>query len=107
MLTMRELLRMFAAMTLREALISTVQGFVAVSRMGQRRLSTILFGSGARFDQICAGSDISTGTYERVMLWLSDNWPEGAVWPEGVDRPGQCSSAASDPVPPTIPEAAE
>lgn len=88
-------------MTLREALISTVLGYVAVSKMGQRRLSTILFGSGARFDQICGGSDISTGTYERVMQWLSDNWPEKTDWPKDVARPAP--GAAETP----IPEAAE
>jgi hypothetical protein len=83
-------------MTLREALISTVHGFVAGSRMGQRRLSTILFGSGARFDQICAGSDVSTGTYERVMRWLSDNWPEGAEWPQDVERPASQTREAAE-----------
>jgi hypothetical protein len=84
-------------MTLRESLIAAVKAFVSGSLMGQRRLSTIVFGSGARFDQICAGSDVSTGTYERAMKWLSDNWPENAVWPEGVDRP----------MPVQAPEAAE
>jgi len=92
-------------MTLREALIEAVNAFVSVSRMGQRRLSTILFGSGARFDQICAGSDISTSTFERVMQWLSDNWPEGADWPTGVDRPDTTAMRAEGAD--AIPEAAE
>lgn len=83
-------------MTLREQLIAAFETFVSHSRMGQRRLSTILFGSGVRFDQILAGSDFSTGTFERAMKWLSDNWPENAAWPQGVDRPE-----------PTVPEAAE
>lgn len=74
-------------MTLRESLITVFDAYVAAGRVGRARLSTIVFGSGMRFDRILEGSDVSTGTFERAMLWLSTNWPDGAEWPAGVARP--------------------
>ena len=25
--------------------------------------------------------------YDKVVCWFDQNWPEGAIWPEGVVRP--------------------
>lgn len=74
-------------LTLREQFITAFDAFVASSQVAESTLSDRLLKSGTRFRRIRAGSDISTGTFERAMQWLSDNWPEGAVWPEGVERP--------------------
>jgi hypothetical protein len=55
--------------------------------ISRARLSTLLFNSGHKLDQVFGGADVTTGTFERVMLWLHENWPQGAAWPKGVNRP--------------------
>lgn len=32
-------------------------------------------------------SSTSAKTYDEVVQWFSDNWPQKAVWPEFVSRP--------------------
>ena len=29
----------------------------------------------------------NTTTFDRMMVWLSENWPTDAVWPDNVLRP--------------------
>lgn len=40
-------------------------------------------------------ADIQTRRFERAMSWLSDNWPEDAVWPSDVKRPKAGSEEAA------------
>jgi hypothetical protein len=47
-----------------------------------------LFGDSKKLDGLVGGADIQVRRYETAMVWLSDNWPVDAVWPEGVARPG-------------------
>lgn len=89
-------------LTLREQFIRAFDAFVAASGVAESTLSDRVMGSGTRFRRIRDGSDIGTVTFERVMQWLSDNWPDNAKWPEGVARPAP--SAAADAA---IPEVAE
>jgi hypothetical protein len=41
------------------------------------------------WDQIDQGGGWNIRTYDKILQWLSDRWPEGAEWPEGVTRPPQ------------------
>lgn len=50
-------------------------------------ISTKIFNDGKTLDRIVGGGDIVTGNYERALQWFSDNWPDGAPWPEAVTRP--------------------
>jgi len=57
-------------------------------RCASATLSTKLFSSGRRMDQLRSGSSsLTTAKWEYAMQWLSDNWPDGAKWPDGIDRP--------------------
>jgi hypothetical protein len=83
-------------MTLREQLILVSDRFGAARGIGRQRVSTLVLNRGSTLDLLAGGSaDVTTGTFERAMLWFSANWPEGAEWPAEVLRP--CS----------VPEAAE
>lgn len=92
--------------TLREQFIRAFDAFVAHSGLAESTLSDRLLKSGSRFRRIRESSDISTATFERVMRWLSDNWPEGAEWPSDVERPKPIEGRAAEAAP-AIPEAAE
>jgi hypothetical protein len=74
-------------MTLRDQLISVSDAFCAASGMSRARLSTLMMKGGARLDAIAEGGDLTTRSFEAAMAWLSANWPQSAVWPEGVERP--------------------
>ncbi|WP_394689021.1 hypothetical protein [Hoeflea sp.] len=94
--------------TLREQFIAVFEVYAVAAGVAEGTLSDRLLRSGARFKRIREGSDISTGTYERVMQWFSDHWPEDAGWPEDVERPKSPSAlAASHDAAGKLPEAAE
>lgn len=39
------------------------------------------------FARISSGQGFTIRTYDKVMEWLSANWPDGVVWPSDVPRP--------------------
>lgn len=74
-------------MTLRNQLLAAAAAYADLVGIKRTWLSTLLFTDGKRLDLIAGGRDLNTKTFERAMQWLSDHWPEGAAWPDGVDRP--------------------
>ncbi|MER2535513.1 MAG: hypothetical protein ABTQ31_10170 [Rhizobiaceae bacterium] len=81
-------------MQLKEQLLLVADRFAEASGIGRKRVSTIVLNGGAKLDAIAAGRDLTTGSFERAMLWFSANWPEGLDWPAGVPRPTLVSEAA-------------
>lgn len=53
-----------------------------------------LFGDSKKLGAIQTGSDIQVRRLEKAMQWLSDNWPEAALWPASVARPAAHTKAA-------------
>lgn len=51
-------------------------------------------GSGATYDRLCRGHDITTRRAARIVQWLSDHWPDGAEWPADIPRPAPRRDAA-------------
>jgi hypothetical protein len=50
----------------------------------------------ARFvERVLAGEGFTVRTYDKVIQWLSDHWPE-PNWPEGVPRPAPQPQAPSE-----------
>ena len=72
---------------LRDQLIAVSDSYAAHRGLSRARISTIVFSSGMALDRIVAGRDLNTGSFERAMQWFSENWPDGAVWPDDVPRP--------------------
>ncbi|RVO40446.1 hypothetical protein CN093_11460 [Sinorhizobium meliloti] len=82
-------------MTLREQLILVSDEFGRARGIGRQRVSTIVLNRGSTLDLLAQGrSDLNTGTFERAMIWFSENWPDGAEWPAGVARPVLQTEAA-------------
>ena len=75
-------------MKLREQLLTATDAYCQHVGIKRTWLSTKIFNDGKRLDSIAErGRDIYTGTFEAAMSWLSENWPEGADWPDAVPRP--------------------
>lgn len=57
--------------------------------LSEGRVSTMLFSGGMRIAKIRSGGDVGSRRCDAAMVWFEENWPHGAVWPEGVKRPSQ------------------
>jgi hypothetical protein len=65
------------------------------SRVSGRKPSGVwaLAAKDARFmERIESGQTFTVKTFDRAVQWFSDNWPDGAAWPEGVARPARTRS---------------
>ena len=61
-----------------------------VARHSARAPSTIArlaSGSGATYDRLRGGADITSRRAARILRWLSDHWPPDEEWPRDISRP--------------------
>lgn len=65
------------------AKFSAVAG-VSLPAIAQRALNDNTF-----FTRIGEGSNFTLRTYDRLVVWFSENWPKGAAWPAEVVRPAR------------------
>lgn len=70
------------------AITYSVHERISMSAVGHRALR-----DGTFFDRI-QRSSFTVKTYDRVMKWFEQNWPEGLDWPDGVPRNEQLRGAA-------------
>lgn len=89
-------------MTLTDHLLIVSDAFAAARKLSRSRVSTIVFGDGRKLDLMHEqGADIRTRRFEAAMRWFSNNWPDGAAWPEAVPRPAveraACVAVPADP----------
>lgn len=68
-------------------LIALTDAYRCATGLKLETLSWRLFGDSKKLRGLLGGADIQVSRYERALSWLSDNWPEGAEWPAGIDRP--------------------
>ena len=77
-------------MILTDQLLVVADAFCAAKGLSRARVSTLVFNEGKKLDAIALrGADLATGRFEMAMHWFSDNWPDAAVWPQQVARPGR------------------
>ena len=81
-------------MKLTDQLVITANAYCEATGRSSSRVSSMVFGDGKRAGDgtklaaiMSGGADITTRRFEAAMRWFSENWPEGADWPEGVARP--------------------
>lgn len=81
--------------TLRSALTLLVARFsektgLSAPTIGKRAINDNTF-----FARLAKGeTGFNIRTYDRIVGWLSANWPEGAEWPADIARPEQAQVAA-------------
>ena len=75
-------------------LLTVIDAYAAATGLADATISTRVFGRGTRLGEIRAGGDIGARTSSRALAALSDCWPAGAAWPEGVARPQHGEDAA-------------
>lgn len=82
-------------MTLIDQLLLVSDEYARAENVGDTTVSWRLFGDGKKLTAIRRGSDLQVRRFERAVQWFSDNWPEEAKWPVGVDRPARAESAGA------------
>lgn len=71
-----------------DGMAEVAEVFFTKTGMARTRVSREIFDRGGQLDDLTSGRrDLSTATFERAMQWFSDNWPEGANWPNLIWRP--------------------
>ena len=79
-------------MILTDQLLAVARAYCQARSLSLARVSTLVFNEGKKLEAIASkGADLATGRFETAMSWFSDNWPDGAVWPEAVERPERVS----------------
>lgn len=68
-------------------LLSVADAFKKATGLEDVTLSHRLFSDSKKLAALRNGADITVGRFNASMVWLSANWPDDAVWPEGVVRP--------------------
>lgn len=85
-------------MNLTAQLLRVADVYGELTNRSRARVSTMVLNQGRRLDRYAEGSlSPSVKVLERAMAWFSANWPEGAVWPEGVERPRPAVASAALP----------
>lgn len=79
-------------MTLVSQLLIVTDAYRRARGLSQSRVATLLFNDGKKLALLRAGGDLVTGSYERALAWLSENWPDDTPWPADVRRPQSCAS---------------
>ncbi|MGX9981157.1 hypothetical protein [Methylobacterium fujisawaense] len=78
---------MFAAMLTADHLLTVVDAYREARGLSDSRVSTLLFNDGKRLRLVRNGGDVGSRHLAAAFRWLSENWPEAAVWPVDVPRP--------------------
>jgi hypothetical protein len=84
-------------MTLIEALLAVTRAYATATGLAEATISRRFLGGGSRAATLCAGGDMGALTIAKAIERFARNWPPGAAWPEGVERPA--APALAEPRP--------
>ena len=68
-------------------LMAVIDAYEAATGLPDSTVSSRVFSDGRKVGHLRGGSTITMDRFAKALRWFSANWPEGAVWPRGVDRP--------------------
>ena len=67
------------------------------SALAPSTISRLASGSGATYDRLRGGADITSRRAARILRWLSDHWPPDEEWPRDISRPGHTDTGHAAP----------
>jgi hypothetical protein len=80
--------------TLRAHILSLAAAFEQATGSSWRTIGKVAMNDNTFFVRIGRGDGFTIRTFDRILQWFSDNWPENAEWPEGIERPVRTGVAA-------------
>lgn len=57
-----------------------------------KTLSFRVFGDSKKLAALRADADITTQRFNAAVGWFAENWPEGAAWPDAIERPREAAA---------------
>lgn len=73
---------------LRHQLLAVSAAFAQAEQCGLSMVSRRCRNDSGFFHRLADESKSFTArTFDEVMRWFSEHWPDGHAWPEGIDRP--------------------
>jgi hypothetical protein len=76
-------------------ILSVVDAYSAAKGWKDATISSHVFNDGKKIAQLRSGGSITITRANNALKYLSENWPDGAVWPENVNRPSPRSGVAA------------
>ena len=70
-----------------EHLIKVAEPLAIFLGRSEATLSNKCMGHARFFSRLRKGLGCSVTSYNKMMQWLSDNWPEDLEWPADIPRP--------------------
>lgn len=77
-------------------LLTLVQLFGERKGLAESTIGRHCVADGAFFPRLRAGSSLSVRKYDSIVLWFSENWPQGSDWPADIKRPAKGTSEAAE-----------
>lgn len=68
-------------------IITLVEVYARFNNLSEATVSNQATTHARLFSRLRAGHSCTLATYERVVSWFADNWPDDLEWPSGIDRP--------------------
>jgi hypothetical protein len=75
-------------------LLTLSEQFGSARDLGEATVGRHCAADGRFFLRIREGKTFTAKKYDDVVLWFSQNWPVGVVWPESIPRPIAAREAA-------------
>ena len=72
---------------LRQHLIMVAQAFEAATGVTMPTIGRRALNDNTILARLAGGQGFTVKTYDRLMAWLSTNWPGDVDWPSDVPRP--------------------
>jgi hypothetical protein len=85
-------------MSMIKSLLSVIDAYGMAGGHPDTKTSWRVFGDSKKVAALRSGADIQVTRAEAALQWFADNWPDGAEWPKGVDRPSPTSGASAEAV---------
>ncbi len=68
--------------------ITTLANLFCLHRnIGKTSVAAIVMNDRSFFIRLKAGRGITLNSYNKIIQWFSDNWPENLAWPKDIERP--------------------
>jgi len=68
-------------------LIRVADAYAQALGLSDKTVSSRVFRDSKKLGAMRDGADITMGRFADAMRWFSENWPDGAEWPDDVERP--------------------
>ena len=72
--------------TLRSNLLLLAAKFSTATQTSRPTIALRALNDNTFFTRVSAGSGFTLSTYDRLVTWFSENWPDGIEWPTQIVR---------------------